>query len=46
MFYSEFGVYLTPARASHHITPLLRCYEQWNKVRFVRRVSYDHVVWC
>ena len=46
MFYAEFGVVIYPTCASHHIHLRLHCYEEWSNVRFVRRVSYDHVVWC
>lgn len=46
MLYAEFGVTVYPTRASHHIHVHHRHYEEWSNVRFIRRVSYDHVVWC
>jgi hypothetical protein len=46
MFYAEFGVTVYPTHRSIHLTLLLHLYEEWCNVRLVRRVSYDHVVWC
>lgn len=46
MFYETISGVLYPTRCCRYIINHQRYYEEWNKVRFIRRVSYDNVVWC
>lgn len=46
MFYETISGVLYPTRCCRYIINHLHYYEEWNKVRFIRRVSYDNVVWC